>query len=270
MSSRPTRGDADSTAFEEEQREALAREAARVVAASDLARLEILLEEGLDPDLMPDGWRPLLALAINRETSSLARTLVARGADVDARLTHEDGTIDRYPVLILAATDGHSETVRLLLDAGARIDACDGAGFSALMAASFNGRSTVVQMLVDGGADLELRDKAGYTALMFAANAGQLECVRILVEAGSEINARDNDGSIPIMFAAQHGYLEIVSLLLDHGADPLATGDHEASAVLLAKMHGHEAVIELIIEHFEARKRNSEEDDSGGSEGEEA
>ena len=57
------------------------------------------------------------------------------------------------------------------------INARDAKGRSALMLAATQGRSVIVQMLIDGGADLEMQQSLGSTAMMFACFTGDARIV---------------------------------------------------------------------------------------------
>uniref|UniRef100_A0A3Q3G102 Uncharacterized protein n=1 Tax=Labrus bergylta TaxID=56723 RepID=A0A3Q3G102_9LABR len=57
-----------------------------------------------------------------------------------------------WTALRSAAWGGHSEAVRLLLDAGAVVDGCDNEGRTALRAAAWGGHEQIVLTLLDFGA----------------------------------------------------------------------------------------------------------------------
>ena len=72
--------------------------------------------------------------------------------------------------LILAAADGHLDTVQLLINREADVEEDNYGGNTALMCAAANGHLTVVQYLVDQGARLNAKDNfSGRTALDLAS-----------------------------------------------------------------------------------------------------
>ena len=77
-----------------------------------------------------DGWTPL-HLAAWQGHSKVVRVLIDSKADVDA--THDDG----WTPLHLAARQGHSEVVRVLIDSKADVDATHDDGWTPLHLASF-------------------------------------------------------------------------------------------------------------------------------------
>ena len=115
--------------------------------------------------------------------AAVLRALLAAGAD--QHLTTDDGTTP----FMAAAGLGRStytprqprgvrapsaeEAVRVLLEAGAEIDAANEADFTALHGAAFRGLNEVVEYLVARGADIDARDFRGRTAYRMAEGSKQ-------------------------------------------------------------------------------------------------
>ncbi|MCY4661737.1 MAG: ankyrin repeat domain-containing protein, partial [Acidobacteria bacterium] len=68
---------------------------------------------------------------------------------------------------------GAEQAVRILLDAGADINAVNEADFTALHGAAFRGLNEVITYLVEQGADIDARDFRGRTAYRMAEGAKQ-------------------------------------------------------------------------------------------------
>ncbi|MBQ6418207.1 MAG: ankyrin repeat domain-containing protein [Synergistaceae bacterium] len=132
---------------------------------------------------------------------------LSSGADVRAK----GGT-----ALILAARESHAEVVKILLDAGAGVNAKQEDGNTALMGAAYLDSAEVVKILLDAGADVNAKDNDGETALMSTKNA---EVVKILLDAGADVNAKDKNGRTALMRAAEYKSAEVVNVLLDAGAN---------------------------------------------------
>lgn len=95
------------------------------VEASDLPEAQALLDQGLDINARsPHGWTGLLTAA--RSEPGIVKLLLDRGADPNLP------SIFGYTPLMRAAGHGAVEIVRLLLAAGADLDAVDNKGQSAL------------------------------------------------------------------------------------------------------------------------------------------
>ena len=102
-----------------------------------------------------------------------------KGTDINTRNKY------RQTPLHLAATGGHIEIVRLLLEKGADINARDIKGTPLHWAAS-RGHLEVVRWLVENGADINARDEDGRTALHWATgNDRSIDVVGFLVEQGA-------------------------------------------------------------------------------------
>ncbi|KAF6261823.1 hypothetical protein COO60DRAFT_725551 [Scenedesmus sp. NREL 46B-D3] len=91
--------------------------------------------------------------------------------------------------LSMAVAAGDVEVVRLLVAAGADLDACRAKEplWPPLAVAAFEGKLEILQILLDAGADHScyISEVTGYDMVQAAANAGQFEAVIKLVEAGA-------------------------------------------------------------------------------------
>jgi hypothetical protein len=125
----------------------------------------------------------------NRNVEAV-KLLLAKGAQVNAVSKTEGlpkiqtGTVEfgGWTPLGMAAAFGPTEAVRVLLDAGGRIDAQDYRGFTPLMLAIGTDRydRSTVNLLVAHGADQRLKNHAGETALDWAYKFEDPEVVRAL------------------------------------------------------------------------------------------
>ena len=121
--------------------------------------------------------------------------------------------------LIYAAAFGSPESVRMLADAGAELDARTDLDATALIWAAGDPEKT--EILVRAGANVNLASKNGRTPLLVAAaRDGSLETVKMLIEAGADERASDGMGATPLLAASLAGDAETVKFLLDRGADP--------------------------------------------------
>ncbi|WP_302294720.1 ankyrin repeat domain-containing protein [Pyramidobacter piscolens] len=114
------------------------------------------------------------------------------------------------------------EKLRLLIDAGAKVNVADGNGMTPLMyAAQFGDSPAVIRFLLSAGASREAKDRRGWTPLAFAAaKNNSVEMVNALVDAGADIDARARDGATPLLLALRGGANRgAVASLLDSGAD---------------------------------------------------
>ena len=121
-------------------------------------------------------------------------------------------------VLPLAALRGNAGAVKVLLEAGANLEARTG-GLTPLHMAASRGGTEAVRVLLEAGANLEARTDNGQTPLYSAVLGGPAEAVTALLEAGAKLEARDESGNTPLHNAALRGNAETVAVLLEAGAD---------------------------------------------------
>jgi ankyrin repeat protein len=181
-----------------------------------------LLDHGADPNAGEQGWTALHQLIRTRGLSwgrlphpvgsgsmtsmELAAKLVARGADVNARMT--------------AAFKADNERPRIVQ-----------VGATPFLLAAKNVDHQMMRVLVEHGADPMVKTGSHTTALMLAAglqifsmgedsgtNEDALEAVKFCVELGNDVNAVDDNGETALHGAAWRGANDIVTLLVEKGA----------------------------------------------------
>ena len=93
-------------------------------------------------------------------------------------------------------------------------------GYTALYIAASNGNTSVVDLLVAQRADPNLSRKGGKNALHTAASHGHLGVVQRLVDDhGVDVNRADSDGFSPLMAAAQWGHNDVIEFLVSRRAN---------------------------------------------------
>jgi len=81
------------------------------------------------------------------------------------------------------------------------------------------GNIDIAKLLIAAGADVNAQSIHGDTALMYTSVTGHPEIAKMFIEAGADVNARSNNGSTALMLAIDPVHTEIVQLLLEFGAD---------------------------------------------------
>lgn len=235
--------------------------------------IKVLLDGGAKVNAK-ETWGDTTALmwAVSQRHPAAVKLLVERGADVNAHSKFVPSTTGRgfegtTPVapksgqsiqehagglltpLMFAAREADLESARILIGAGADVNAVDGDGKDALGLALFNGSYDVASLLIDSHADANHADAQGFTPLYWAVDRRNMETapnfpwmvttdplplIKKLLDAGANPNAvinntpraRMREGSPRIVYAtalmraAFSGDLETTKLLLSRGADP--------------------------------------------------
>jgi uncharacterized protein len=234
---------------------------------------EVLLAHGADVN-SKEQWRQQTPLmwAVAESHPEMAQELIAHGADVNARqvtwswerqVTKEPREkwmpLGGLTPLLFAARQGCIECSRVLLKAGADINATNPNGFSPILLAIINSHYDVAAFLLDQGADPNIADETGRTPLYAAVDMHtlpdsnlpwpselnnqltSLDLIQALLAHGANVNAqlkkqqpyrskvdRGADtmlgtGTAPLLRAAKAGDTEVVKVLLSKGADPKLT-----------------------------------------------
>jgi ankyrin repeat protein len=184
---------------------------------------------------------PLADAAQQRDATGIAR-LLAQGAKIDAPQA------DGMTALLWAVYHDDATTVQRLLDAGANVKAANRYGITALWIACSNGNGAIVERLLKAGADPNTKRDGGETMLMTAARTGRLPAVQALLTAGAEVNAQERRGQTALMWAAAEGHADVVDALLKAKAEchePLKSG---FTPLCFAVRNGHMAVTKRLLE----------------------
>ncbi|KAJ9306051.1 hypothetical protein DTO217A2_4523 [Paecilomyces variotii] len=126
-------------------------------------------------------------------------------------------------LLVGAAAEGDVEICRILIEAGADLDAPSGLGMrtTALHRALLFSKLEFVRMLLKAGADPNLT-MYGETPLHIACSTrGSLDAVRLLLQFGAHVNPAQGPATLtPLQLAVKAGKPDLVQLLLDSKANP--------------------------------------------------
>lgn len=114
---------------------------------------------------------------------------------------------DGFTALHFAAFFGYPDAVSLLIDRGAEVDAF-GRGWmtgTALHSGASRLQSESVRVLLEAGANPDVRQSGGWTPLHAAAMNGDLVSVELLLAAGADAAATNDEGRTVEDLAAESG-----------------------------------------------------------------
>jgi len=183
-----------------------------------------------------------LHTAAKKGDIKVLNALLARGANVNRKV----GSLTMSPIQF-AAFNNNAAVTKLLISKGARINANDNQGRTALKIASKLGNSNVVKALLAGGAKINQMQNLSSTALIEAVSAKKQETVSLLLHHGANINATDEKGNTPLIIAAFKGHEAIFNILLNNGADISLSNAEGQNALIIGAFIENKSIVDLLL-----------------------
>ena len=207
--------------------------------------VEVLIDAGADIDMKDNMGGTPLHWTCRLGALDVMKLLVKAGAGVG--VTDNDGNT----CLILAAYSGYTETVRYLVGLPqVDVNNSSNRGFTSLHRAVLRKHSDVVKVLIDAGADVEAMNSKGRTPLRCACTVEHPENVQMLVEAGADVCAVDDNSDRCLSVAARYGHTETVRYLVGL---PEVDVNHRNllghTALDCAGQKQHADVVQVLLEH---------------------
>ncbi|KAM8967413.1 protein phosphatase 1 regulatory subunit 16A isoform 2-T2 [Pelodytes ibericus] len=189
-------------------------------------------------------------------------------------LYNEDGLTALHQCCI----DDFEEIVKLLVDAGANVNACDSELWTPLHAAATCGHLHLVELLIKNNANLlavnsdgnmpydlceddvtldhieTVMAEQGITQEKIeesraATEMRMVEDVRHLVQSGAEVNGQDPHGTSLLHIACANGYIEAAELLLEQRASVNAKDNDGWGPLHAAACWGQIHLVEFLVAH---------------------
>ncbi|MDP2435249.1 MAG: ankyrin repeat domain-containing protein [archaeon] len=189
------------------------------------------------------GDQSILHLAVSCGAVESSRLLVEAGAPIDA-LDAEH----RTPVHLAIAIKQKAVAL-LLISLGADLNIKDARQRSPLHTASITGDSDIIDaMLKTGRAQINVPDEEGCLPLHISIWAHHEPATRILIAAGSDVNQPDDvSQETPLHLAANFGLAPIVELLVAKGANVQAPQKDGHWPIHLAALNGDDSTIHAMM-----------------------
>ncbi|XP_055716585.1 poly [ADP-ribose] polymerase tankyrase [Phlebotomus papatasi] len=217
------------------------------------------------------GETPLHAAvrSVSPKRKQVIELLIKKGALLNERNTE-------YLTPLHVATElSHFDVMDCLLKHGAKVNALDGLGQTALHLCAKQGNIQACRILFTYSVDATIVSLQGFTAaqlapecmanilrdppsadleieLLEAAKTGDLMTVRRIILSHPEmVNCRDLDGrnSSPLHFASGFNRVPVVEFLLKHGAEVHASDKGGLVPLHNSCSYGHIEVTELLLKH---------------------
>lgn len=148
--------------------------------------VRMLMRAGANHAMLEHDRYDAVTIAAVADDEPTLRVLLAEGASAKLITSRYDGT-----ALIAAAHLGHAGVVKQLVEAGAPLDHVNNLHWTALIESVVLGNggprhTETLRLLVQAGANLQLADRNGNTPLRLAKGRGYRAMVEILEKAGAK------------------------------------------------------------------------------------
>ncbi|KAL6690672.1 ankyrin repeat-containing domain protein [Trichoderma pleuroticola] len=194
---------------------------------------------------IPLGDHPYLIYVVSSTGSPRCAELVLSTPGIDPIAEDERG----WTPITLAASLGHANIVKMLVEHGASYTERNSNGDSPMTVACCRGSVGVVKLLVDeyGVSQNSVVGGMNWSVLRSAATFGHAGIVDFLLKRGADATP-DPSGWSCLHSAAEGGHTETVNVLLNHGFNHSAVAEENAwTALTIAAHRGHYDTVELLL-----------------------
>ncbi|KAF3063839.1 Serine/threonine-protein phosphatase 6 regulatory ankyrin repeat subunit B [Daldinia childiae] len=182
--------------------------------------VELLLKHGANPnqEMGKFSWvdHPLIQ-AVNQGFAEIVRMLLEAGANVDARTTNDNTPL--HYALYSSKIESNDACLRTLLEFSPELDFQDRQGDTALNCLVKTTPVLSVRLLLNAGADPEIPNDEDLTPIFHAIQMQNFDVAQFLIKKGVSINFSAGEIGGPIHLACKENSLDLIDVLIKHGAD---------------------------------------------------
>lgn len=204
---------------------------ADAVQRNDLRVVQALLTSGANPNARNNMGSPAVMVAANRGYLLIVATLLDHKANPNLHSFNKEGGKEGGKALLEAVVYERVAIVKLLLFHGASVEESYGNGVLQgatplqIAATGNKGSDFLLPLLLQAGARVDAADAQGNTALHQVAAMGTVRAAQLLLEHGATVDARTWIGTTPLINAALSGNVAMVKFLVAKGANVNARSD---------------------------------------------
>lgn len=150
------------------------------------------------------------------------------------------------------ARDGDVTTLKIILDAGADINARNKSGTTPAMLAASRGHLKVLDLLLKYGADMDAVNDDGWNTLNHACGNDKILCIPGLLALGQSWSHRDRCGITVMGYAVRNIDGAMEDFLIHHAGDfiPATTHPIGGNILTMASCNGTNVFLEWILERL--------------------
>lgn len=182
---------------------------------------------------------------LSKGFSSLTNSLKAMAAGMRPRIE------PFVSALCQAATHGHIQQIRGLIEQGANINGRNEDGNTALISAILSNQPDTAIFLLENGADKSVRSSSGKRRppLFHAIDVDDLETSQYLLDHGANVNEKSLVGQSYFVDVVQSEKLSWIQLLLRYGADVHTREMTGRPLIAYAVSRGNMELVRLLLGH---------------------
>jgi len=187
----------------------------KIIKSNNKDQVKEALKSGLDINQADSSGRTPLMAAASGGLCGLIDLFLQEGANIH-KIDYSGDNALMYTLY------GHQEKVdalKILIKNGAKINNLNDSEYSPLILATLNNFTNSIDILLEAGASLEQKGKFGGTAFIHACDNSCYEAASLLAQKGANIEAIDSTGFNPLTLAAFNNDGRMIRLLVELGAD---------------------------------------------------
>ncbi|KAJ8676366.1 hypothetical protein QAD02_012153 [Eretmocerus hayati] len=184
-----------------------------------ISLIDLLIQSGAQVDTSNIKGQTALHLAVEMENFALSEHLICVGANVNHKEERSKSALH------ISVGKCNLPITKLLIQKGAKVDNIPSDQGSLLHVAIHSSepgklRMDLVKLLLESGTDINACDDSLSTPLHLVLTNEDEDCAKYLIENNSTIDKRNKNDNTPLRIAIKNGLESSVKLLLSKGANP--------------------------------------------------
>jgi ankyrin repeat protein/predicted DNA-binding WGR domain protein len=212
--------------------------------SASVQALQYLISQNVDPKDHDNVKRTPLMYAARAGRVENVRFLIENNRSIPAAKDRQG-----YSAIHLAAENGHTEVIKVLIEAGVKVALGGPDRKTALHIAAARGDLEMVQFLVENNAKVTVKDKMKRSPLVLACKNGNLQVAAYLLQQGSPFVEGDSSGNTPLHYACAYGYPELIEVLMRAGANPNSVNSWNLSPTAVALLKSYFSCLRKMLDY---------------------